>query len=173
MTTDSKQRCQIYKGDITQLETETIVNASNGSLTPGGGVSGAIHRAAGPGLADEGREIGGCPTGECRLTGGHNLKADYCIQCVGPVWHGGNSGEPALLADCYRHALGIARENGMKSIAFPSISTGAFGYPADAAAKVAIETVIEELAGHEWPETVIFCCFDERDEQRYRALLAG
>lgn len=171
MTTDPKQRCQIYKGDITRLNAQAIVNASNSSLTPGGGVSGAIHRAAGPGLAEEGREIGGCPTGECRLTDGHNLKADYCIQCVGPVWHGGNSGEPQLLAECYGHALKIARENSIESIAFPSISTGAFGYPADAAAEIATKTVMAALIEHDVPATVIFCCFDEADAKRYQNLL--
>ena len=171
MTDDPGQRCRVHQGDITQLDVQAIVNASNDTLTPGGGVSGAIHRAAGPGLAAEGRQIGGCPTGECRLTGGHKLKADYCIQCVGPVWHGGDQGEPGLLAGCYAHALRLARETGIESIAFPSIATGVFGYPADNAAQVAVQTVLRELKGHDLPKSVIFCCFDEADARRYRALL--
>lgn len=171
--TDPEQRCQVHQGDITKLDVQAIVNASNDTLTPGGGVSGAIHRAAGPGLAEEGRQIGGCPTGECRLTGGHALKADYCIQCVGPVWHGGDQGEAELLAGCYAHALKLARDNGIQSIAFPAISTGVFGYPADKAAQVAVQTVLSELEGQDLPETVIFCCFDGDDARRYETLLAA
>ncbi len=167
----SGERIEIFPGDITRLEAGAIVNAANDRLAPGGGVCGAIHRAAGPGLARECAAIGSCPTGEARITGGYDLPAAHVIHAVGPVWHGGARGEAELLAGCYRNSLDLAREAGLKSIAFPAISTGIFGYPLDQAISVAVETVRAWLAGDDSLEKVVFCVFGAEVEQAYRDAL--
>ena len=154
-------RIQILEADITTLDVDAIVNAANESLLGGGGVDGAIHDAAGPGLLAECRRLGGCPTGEARLTRGYQLRASYVIHTVGPVWRGGDRGERALLASCYRTSLALAREHGIRSIAFPGISTGIYGYPMREAADTALATIVEELAGAELPERVILCTYGE------------
>jgi O-acetyl-ADP-ribose deacetylase (regulator of RNase III) len=166
------ERIEIVSGDITTLAVEAIVNAANEHLTPGGGVSGAIHRAAGPELARECAKIGGCPTGQARITGGHRLPARHVIHTVGPVWHGGEQGEDGLLAACYRNSLDLARNNGLVSIAFPAISTGIFGYPLERATRIAVETVRAWLADDQDFERVVFAVFGEAAQQAYRAALA-
>lgn len=159
------------QGDITQLAVDAIVNAANTTLLGGGGVDGAIHRAAGPELLAECRTLGGCPTGKARLTRGYRLPARYVIHTVGPVWQGGRSHEPELLASCYRESLHLASENGVESIAFPCISTGVYGYPAEPAARIAVETVRSTLIEVEGLREVVFCCFSAGDLEFYRALL--
>ena len=159
---------QIVVGDITLLDVDAIVNAANESLLGGGGVDGAIHRAAGPGLLDECRKFGGCPTGEARITGGYNLLARHVIHTVGPVYRGGDRGEPRLLASCYEASLGLAEEHRLHSIAFPAISTGIFGYPKAVAAGIAVGIIKAWCWDHEWPRTYFFCCFSEEDNQLYR-----
>ena len=159
-------RC--LQADITTLDVDAIVNAANESLLGGGGVDGAIHRAAGPGLLEECRGLGGCATGEAKATGGHRLKARHVIHTVGPVWHGGGQGEPALLASCYRRCLEIADELGLGSVAFPSISTGVYGYPKPAAADIAVGTVRDYLRETRSKLAVTFCCFSDADLALYR-----
>lgn len=165
------RRVRVIVGDITRLACDAIVNAANSSLLGGGGVDGAIHRAAGPGLLQECRGLGGCPTGEARLTRGYDLPARFVIHTVGPVWHGGGAGEDALLASCYRQSLQLAIQHGLTSIAFPAISTGIYGFPAERAAPLAVRTVIETLAGDTGIEDVVFCCFSENSAEPHRQAL--
>jgi len=157
--------------DITTLDVDAIVNAANRSLLGGGGVDGAIHKAAGPGLLAACRELHGCETGEAKITPGFNLPARFVIHTVGPVWHGGQNGEAELLANCYLNSLKLAEENEVKSIAFPSISTGVFGYPIEKAARIAVETVRSIDPDLKSVEEVIFCCFSRRALDIYQALL--
>ncbi len=158
-------RIEVVQGDITKLEVDAIVSAANSSLLGGGGVDGAIHRAAGPKLLEECRTLGGCATGQAKITRGHNLKARHVIHTVGPIWHGGENREDELLASCYRQSLQLAVENGVKSIAFPSISTGAYSFPMDRAARIAVSTVRAFLESDLRIEKVLLVCFG-RESQR-------
>jgi O-acetyl-ADP-ribose deacetylase (regulator of RNase III) len=162
-------RIETVQGDITKEHVDAIVNAANESLLGGGGVDGAIHRAAGPELLSECRKLGGCPTGEARMTRGYQLQARHVIHTVGPVWRGGNHGEAALLASCYRNSLAVAEHHRLASIAFPAISTGVYGYPSDAAAEIAVRTVV----GHDADSVTLvrFVCFDGESLGIYRGLL--
>lgn len=162
------KRIEIFEGDITKLQVEAIVNAANSPLLGGGGVNGAIHRAAGPDLAAECRSLGGCKTGEAIATKGYKLPARYVIHAVGPVWQGGNAHEDKLLASCYRRSLKVADQLNVKSIAFPAISTGIFGFPKIRAAKIAVTEIQNYTGGI---ERLIFVCFDAETADIYRELL--
>ena len=162
---------ELIKADITQLHVDAIVNAAKNSLRGGGGVDGAIHHAAGPQLLDECMVIGGCPTGEARITKGYNLKAVYVIHTVGPVWQGGENNECRLLADCYRNSLSLAVKNKCSSIAFPNISTGIYGFPKVLAAGIAVREVQSFLASDNSGLKVLFCCYDDENHTVYKRLL--
>jgi len=173
----SPSRLRVVQADITKLATTAIVNAANSSLLGGGGVDGAIHRAAGPQLLAECQHIrarqGGCKTGEAVITGGGRLLAAHVIHTVGPVWNGGHKGEPALLASCYRNSLRLAAEHQLASLAFPGISTGIYGYPKPEAAAIAVREVQQWLATHDWPQEVILVAFDAESQRLYEQALAG
>jgi O-acetyl-ADP-ribose deacetylase (regulator of RNase III) len=165
-------RLELVEGDITQQDTEAIVNAANTSLLGGGGVDGAIHRAGGPQILEECKKIGGCPTGEARITTGGRLKARWVIHTVGPVYHDGKHREPVLLANAHRNSLLLASEKGIKSLAFPSISTGAYGYPMAEAARIGLQTVIEYLKAHPEITLVRFVLFGQAAFRAYEQVLA-
>lgn len=165
-------RIEIIKGDITRLDTDAIVNAANKSLLGGGGVDGAIHRAAGPELLDECKTLNGCETGNAKITKGYNLPANYVIHTVGPVWNGGNRREAGKLASCYFNSLALASQYHCKTVAFPNISTGVYGYPKEAAAAIAIQEVKKFLNNNLLPEKVIFCCFDDENYRIYQQTLS-
>jgi len=166
-----KSRIEIVKGDITKISVMAIVNAANKTLLGGGGVDGAIHRAAGPQLLEECRQLGGCETGQAKITKGYNLPARYVIHTVGPVWRGGKYHEEEKLAECYRNCLKLAREYKITSLAFPSISTGAYGFPIEKAAPIALNEVKKNLPENEFIQRVIFVLFSENDFQIYQNLL--
>ncbi len=161
-------RIEIARGDITRLAVDAIVNAANTALARGGGVCGAIFRAAGPGLEEECRRLGGCPTGEARITRGHGLAAKWVIHTPGPVWEGGGSGEAALLASCYRSSLALAAEHGARTVGFPSISTGIYGFPVDRACRIALREIARGLERHPGLTSVTVVCFDEATLATYR-----
>ena len=161
----------VIEADITTLAVDAIVNAANSSLLGGGGVDGAIHRAAGPELLAECRMLGGCETGQAKITRGYHLPARFVIHTVGPVWHGGGQGEAELLASCYRNAIELAAANECKTIAFPAISTGVYGYPAEEAAGIAVRTVAGVLADHPGIDCVTFCCFGSRSAELHRSAI--
>jgi len=166
-------RIEIIEADITTLALDAIVNAANSTLLGGGGVDGAIHRAAGPELVAECRMLGGCPTGEARITRGYRLKARHVIHTVGPVWQGGHAGEPELLASAYANSLALARAHGLVSIAFPAIATGVYGYPPDQAAEIAVGTVATSLREDAHFHRVVFCCFGRQSAVRHVQALSA
>ncbi len=166
-----KSRLFLVQGDITRVDAEAIVNAANNSLLGGGGVDGAIHRAAGPGLLEECRQLNGCETGKAKITGGYNLKAKYVIHTVGPVWRGGIYDETELLASCYRESLALAKKHKIKTIAFPGISTGVYGFPKDLAALIAVNETKRFIARNKLPEKIIFVTFDRENYTIYQNLL--
>ncbi|MDA1278380.1 MAG: O-acetyl-ADP-ribose deacetylase [Verrucomicrobia bacterium] len=168
-----RNRIDVAEGDIPRLDVDAIVNAANESLLGGGGVDGAIHRAAGPGLLDECRTLGGCATGDARITAGYRLPARHVIHTVGPVWSGGTRNEDALLRSCYTRALEVAAEHGLKTVAFPSISTGAYRFPLARAAPIAVAAVRAGLAARPHIEEVTFVCFSADIAAAYRAALGG
>ncbi|MEH6631140.1 MAG: O-acetyl-ADP-ribose deacetylase [Halopseudomonas aestusnigri] len=165
-------RLSVIQQDITTLKIEAIVNAANSSLLGGGGVDGAIHRAAGPDLLTDCKDLNGCETGDAKSTFGYNLPAYYVIHTVGPVWKGGEQGEADLLASCYRRSLEVAVENDCPRVAFPAISTGVYRFPVDAAARIAVKATIEFLANSNKIEQVIFCCFDEGSKSRHEQAIS-
>ena len=164
-------RIEVYKGDITKLKVDAIVNAANTSLLGGGGVDGAIHRAAGPELLDFNKKLGGCQTGEAKISPGFKLPSKFIIHTVGPVWNGGKNNEDNLLANCYKNSLKLSVENGIKSIAFPAISTGVYRFPLERAAKIAVSEVEKFLTQYKKLEKIIFVCFDEENFNIYMRLL--
>ncbi len=165
------KRIELIKGDITTLSVDAIVNAANSSLLGGGGVDGAIHKAAGPELLIECEKLHGCETGNAKITGGYLLKAKHVIHTVGPVWHGGHRNEHELLASCYKKSLTLSMENKLGTIAFPAISTGAYGFPADQAAVIAVNATRSFLSGNQYPEKVLFVAYGIDDYEIYRNLL--
>lgn len=169
---DPAGRIEVVIADLTTLDVDAIVNAANPGLLGGGGVDGAIHRAAGPGLIAECRTLGGCRPGQAKVTAAYDLPARHVIHTVGPIWRGGGRGEPATLASAYRESLHRAVELGCRSVAFPSISTGVYGYPVEAAARIAVATVLDHLATHDLPERVVLCCFTPATAAAIRAALA-
>lgn len=162
---------KLHKGDITQLDSDAIVNAANSSLLGGGGVDGAIHRAAGPQLLEECRKLKGCNTGDAKITEGYKLPATYVIHTVGPIWKGGQFNETELLEQCYTKSMEIANQKKLNSIAFPNISTGIYGFPKEKAAQIAIEAVKLYMMHNSYPQEVIFCVFDNENYQLYSQLL--
>lgn len=165
------EKLEAVVGDITRQEVDAIVNAANSSLLGGGGVDGAIHRAAGPQLLEECKLLGGCDTGDAKATKGYRLPAKWVIHAVGPIWRGGEHGEPQLLASCYRRSLDVARELGARTVAFPAISTGAYGYPLRPATEIAVETTASWISANVGIDLVRFCCFDEATFGVYREVL--
>ena len=166
------KRIAVVQGDITTLSVDAVVNAANTTLLGGGGVDGAIHRAAGPALLEECRTLGGCPVGEAKITKGYNLPARHVIHTVGPVWRGGRAGEPRLLASCYLNSLKLAVEHGVKTLAFPSISTGVYGYPIEEASAIAVQTIAEFLKSDDSIQKVVLVAFSEKDERVLQETLA-
>ena len=166
-------RVSLLEGDITKVQVDAIVNAANTSLLGGGGVDGAIHRAAGPKLLAECRSLGGCPTGEARITAGYRLSAKHVIHTVGPIWEGGDRGEPELLACCYRNSLALATKHELRNIAFPAISCGIYGYPIEDACQIAVRETLAYLDRNQLPESVIFVCFGRDIYDAYQAALSA
>jgi O-acetyl-ADP-ribose deacetylase (regulator of RNase III) len=171
LTADVPTAIRVIRGDITTLAVDAVVNAANSTLLGGGGVDGAIHYAAGPELLDECRRLGGCPTGEARLTRGYRLPARWIIHTVGPVWKGGTRGESMLLAACYENSLRLAADNQFRSVAFPAISTGAYAYPLKLATEVAVASVRAFLAGYTDFNEIVFCCYSDEDIATYKRAL--
>jgi O-acetyl-ADP-ribose deacetylase (regulator of RNase III) len=165
------KKLELVQADITKLKVDAIVNAANSSLLGGGGVDGAIHRAAGKQLLEYCKNLNGCPTGEAKITPGFNLPASYIIHTVGPVWHGGDNNEEELLSNCYRNSLQIAVDHSLRSIAFPNISTGIYHFPKEKAARIAYDMVMFFMEKHALPEKIIFCCYDEENYNIYQEII--